>query len=58
MEFALHLAEDEGVEHYVHAVEHPAEGRGEEDAFLVARGVGEPGGELGQRRSGLVLLVF
>ena len=50
-ELALDRAEDERVEHNVHAVEHPAEGGGEEDALLVAGGLGEPGGEMFQKLS-------
>lgn len=43
VEIALHGGQDHRVEHDVHAVEHPAEGGGEEGAALRRRGGGEEG---------------
>ena len=40
--FALDGAEDEGVKHDVHAVEHPTEGGGEQSALLLAICLGQP----------------
>ena len=47
-------AEDKRVDHHVHAVEHPAEGGGQERALLHARRLDEPAGDLVQERTSCI----
>jgi hypothetical protein len=51
MQFALDLAEDEGIEHHIHAVEHPAERGGQQSSLLFAGSFREPGEDSVQGRS-------
>src|SRR5277367_5139361 len=51
MHRALHLAQHQRVNHHVHAVEHPAQGSGQQRSLLISRCLGQPTVDAVQLRS-------